>query len=189
MRLFVAVDPGAEVIAGVERAMAALRPKAPDAKWVTVESLHVTLAFLGERDPADAAEIGAALSRVAAGRAPFDLRFRGGGVFGRAQRPRVLWAGCEGDAGALDALQRDVGSALAPLGYRPDRGSFSAHLTLARARAPSGDGRLTECIRLLEGVELGAARIEELRLYESQLLPEGPRYLVVSGARLAGRGG
>lgn len=40
MRLFVAVDPGAEVIAGVERAMAALRPKAPDAKWVTVESLH-----------------------------------------------------------------------------------------------------------------------------------------------------
>lgn len=186
MRLFVAVDPGAEVVSGVERAIAALRPAAPGAKWVKAEALHLTLAFLGERDPGDVPGIGEALSRAAAGHGPIALRLRGGGVFGRPQRPRVLWAGCEGEVEALAALRRDVVSALAPLGYRPDREQWSAHLTLARAREQGGDRRLTECIPELAKVDFGAARIEEVRLYESELRPEGPRYRVAASARLAG---
>src|SRR5262245_38624709 len=134
MRLFVAIDPGPDVTRTIEQTLGTLGPKAPSAKWVKADNLHVTLAFLGERDPADAPAIGEALARAAAGHRPFELRFRGGGVFGRPARPRVLWVGCEGDLQALQALYRDVVAALAPFGFTPDRPEFSAHLTLARAR-------------------------------------------------------
>lgn len=186
MRLFVAVNPGLDVLRRIEHLLTVLRPKAPSAKWVKTDSLHLTLAFLGERSPEDAATIGEAVTRVAAAHAPFELRFSGGGAFGRPSRPKVLWAGCDGDAAALNALHADVSSALAPLGYVPDHRDFNAHLTLARARDASGDIGLSRCVETLRTEDFGVARVEEVFLYESRLSPAGAHYEVVARARLAG---
>lgn len=186
MRLFVAVDPGPAVVERIRTAIALVTPTAPTAKWVKAENLHVTLAFLGQRDAADAPKIGEALQQAAAGHRPFTLCFRGAGTFGRPRRPRVLWAGCEGDVEALGALHRDVVSALQPLGYTPDRPELSAHLTLARAKDPGGDACITDCIPALRHADFGAVSIEAVHLYESHLSPHGPRYTVIASARLGG---
>src|SRR5262245_15462651 len=114
MRLFVAVDPGVDVVRRIAHVLDAIRPKAPAAKWVKPDSLHLTLAFLGERPPDDVPKLEEALSRAASGQAPFDIRFVGGGGFGRPSRPKVLWIGCEGDLAALQSLHTAVAAALAP---------------------------------------------------------------------------
>ncbi len=186
MRLFVAVTPGVDVLRKIEHTLLALRPKALAAKWVQVDNLHLTLAFLGERSPEDAALIGEALARVAAGHAPFELRFCGGGGFGRPSRPRVLWVGCEGDTAALNALSTDIASALAPLGFVPDQREFNAHLTLARARDTGGDVALSRCVDSLRNEDFGTTRVQEVNLYESQLSAGGPRYEPILRARLSG---
>jgi 2'-5' RNA ligase len=45
----------------------------------------------------------------------------------------VIWIGLEGNLQPLFDLERDIGRALTPLGYKPDK-PFSPHLTLGRVR-------------------------------------------------------
>lgn len=189
MRLFVAITPGAEVAAGLSRAASELRATAPGAKWIKGEAVHVTLAFLGERDPAEVPAITGALEAAAVGHAPFVLRASGGGAFGRPGRPRVLWVGCEGDLGALRALHADVVRALEPLGYAPDRDTLTPHLTLARSREAGGDRALARCAEALSGRDLGEVRVEAIELYESRLAPSGAIYTVAGRAPLGARAG
>jgi 2'-5' RNA ligase len=186
VRLFVAVTPDPEVIARFAAAQGALRRHAPSAKWVSPDGMHLTLAFLGERDPADAARIAGALEAAVGSRAPFVLRLRGGGAFGRPARPRVLWIGCEGAVDALRALHADVLRALAPFGHEPDRRDLTAHLTLCRAREQGGDRDLAACLPLLRDQDFGEVRVGSVELYESRLSGAGPRVAVVSRAPLTG---
>lgn len=184
MRLFVAVSPSAEVLGRIEQSLHSLRLRAPSAKWVKVDNMHLTLAFLGERDAADVPKLSEALSGAASKHAPFELCFRGGGGFGRPSRPRILWAGCEGDTAALAALQKDVEAALVPLGYVAEQREYNAHLTLARAKEQGGDFKLAGCIEVLEKADFGVTRVEEVTLYESRLSPGGARYEALHRAPL-----
>jgi 2'-5' RNA ligase len=186
VRLFVAVTPGVDVLRRIEHTLDAVRPKAPAAKWVKLDNLHLTLAFLGERSPEDAAAMGEALVAVAAARAPFDLRFCGAGSFGRPSRPRVLWVGCEGDTSALNALCAEVSAALSPLGYVPESSELNAHLTLARSRDTGGEPALSRCLESLRTEDFGVTRVQEVNLYESRLTAGGPSYEPLARARLSG---
>lgn len=184
MRLFVAVDPSPEVTALIDRAIARLRPGSPSARWVAASSIHVTLAFLGEIDESVIPAITAALAEVAARHAPFSLHFRGGGSFGSPRRPKILWAGVEGQRDGLAALQRDVEASLVPLGYTPEARGFSPHVTLARARDQGGDPTLAAAAAALRDEDFGQTEIASLILYASALGPGGARYTPVSTARL-----
>lgn len=138
MRLFVAVNPGLDVLRRIEHLLTVLRPKAPSAKWVKTDSL-----------PPDAGVPGSALRRTprrserpsgaSRRRTPRSSCGSRAGTLGGRAGPEALGVGCDGDAAALNALHADVSSALAPLGYVPDHRDFNAHLTLARARDAAGD--------------------------------------------------
>jgi 2'-5' RNA ligase len=103
-----------------------------------VEDLHLTLQFLGPTPQSDIAPIGRALQSVAAEHAPVEVTYPRIGAFPDVRRPRVLWAGVEAPAGALGELARALGAALEPLGYRPERRAFHAHVTLARVHRRPG---------------------------------------------------
>lgn len=186
MRLFVAVTPEKEALSRLSAALDELRGHAPSSKWVKPAGIHLTLAFLGERPPEDAPRIGDALAAETRLHAPFALRLRGGGAFGRPGRPRVLWVGCEGQIDALRALHQGVTRALAPLGYVPDRAELTAHLTLCRAREQGGDRQLVRCVELLGDRDFGEVRVEAVELYESRLTPAAAEYTVVTRAPLGG---
>ena len=64
MRLFVALDLEEEIRRGVARFIEDLRELAPQARWVNVESLHVTLKFIGETSDSKVKEVETALSQV-----------------------------------------------------------------------------------------------------------------------------
>jgi RNA 2',3'-cyclic 3'-phosphodiesterase len=173
MRLFTAVTLGSTVEAWAAAAMQRLRALAPKARWVNAEGLHLTLVFLGEVAEARLSALGEALTSVAGHHPPFTLTIEGGGCFGTARSPSVLWAGVGGDRVALEALQAEVATALEPLGFPREKRPYTAHLTLARAKAPRGDAALLECRRALEAEHGGQAHVEHLTLFESK----GGRYL------------
>ena len=52
MRLFVALDIDEEIRHRIARFIDGIEGFAPEARWVTPESLHVTLKFIGEQPDA-----------------------------------------------------------------------------------------------------------------------------------------
>jgi 2'-5' RNA ligase len=185
VRLFVAVDVGARVAGALGETIAGLRATAPDAKWVSAEGAHVTLAFLGHVADERVAAIETAVTEVASRHAPLGLRIRGGGGFGSSKRPRVLWIGIDGEVDLLAAVQRDLAEALRPLGFEPEQRAFKPHLTVARARDARGDVALAACVQTLAELDLGEVRIDAVVLYRSDLSRAGARYTALARPPLA----
>jgi RNA 2',3'-cyclic 3'-phosphodiesterase len=139
MRLFVAVLPPPEILAGLDRFLAPHRESWPQLRWVERDLLHLTMAFLGETDERTLGRLLPRLERAAARYPKIALSFAGAGAFpGGGAHARVLWTGVYGDRGTLvrmaasmNAAGRRAGS---PIG---EHKSFRPHLTLARCRQPT----------------------------------------------------
>ncbi|RJS18462.1 RNA 2',3'-cyclic phosphodiesterase [Corallococcus sp. H22C18031201] len=168
MRLFTAVTLGTDLEARATDAMRALRGRAPRARFVQPEGLHLTLLFLGEVPESSLDALREALEPVGVMHAPFTLSVGGGGFFGPPAHPRVLWADVRGDVAALKALQADVAQGLEPLGFKSEHAEYTAHLTLARARESRGDPALADCARSLVGSDWGHAHVDRFILFESR---------------------
>jgi 2'-5' RNA ligase len=116
-RLFVAVYPPAPAItdlAGLVSRLAFTRPhpEGLSLRPVPPEQWHVTVAFLGELDPAQLDATIAAMSATAAAtpHAP-RLRLSGGGRFPNG-RAAAIWAGLHGDLDELHELANRLRGAL-----------------------------------------------------------------------------
>ena len=184
MRAFIALELGEEICGRLEVELLRLRKLAPFARWVKPESLHLTLAFLGEIADAGVPAICEALAKAARRHAPLNLKVSGNGTFGPLLAPKVLWAGVEGELGALAALQADVAAGLAELGHRPDFEQFEPHVTLARSKNPRGDPELTRCADALRGAAFGQVRVGEVALFSSHTDAEGMRYAAIARCEL-----
>ncbi|HSB75037.1 MAG TPA: RNA 2',3'-cyclic phosphodiesterase, partial [Terriglobales bacterium] len=131
MRLFVALDLDAVIRERITRFLEGVREFAPDARWVSAGSLHLTLKFVGEQPDRNLEAIERALAEL---RSPAtSLNFHGYGFFPTARSARVFWIGVDADE-HLANLAGLVESALEPLGIRPEGRAFSPHLTLARGK-------------------------------------------------------
>jgi 2'-5' RNA ligase len=144
MRLFVAAqmpgDVAGELFAWGSRAVA--RDEA--LRGVPLESLHVTLVFLGTREPGDVEPVAGALARAVAGeRWPEELAV-GDVLWLAPRRPHVLTVAVQDPSGALGALQERLADELsAAIGFQPERRRFRPHVTVARVRrgrVPRTDG-------------------------------------------------
>lgn len=189
MRVFVAVDPGAELLAKVGELIRELSPRAPSAKWVEPAGLHITLAFMGEIGEERLPLVIAAAGSAAALHRPLALRIEKGGAFGTRRRPRVLWLGVGGAVAALTAIHRDLEQALSvAAGYVPEDRPFEPHLTLARSRDPRGDPALDACAQAIQDADFGETWVREIVVYQSELTPKGARYTALARVPLEGIG-
>lgn len=171
MRAFVAIDvpePLRRALAAVARDLRGVRPVRPD-------GIHLTLRFLGEVDEARVPALVDVL-RASAGPA-LRLRIAGGGAFPSPERPRVLWAGVQGDVARLTELVARIEAALRAAGFPPEQRAYAPHVTLGR-----GLGRVapSELRRLFDLGDLGGIEAREIVLYRSELRPEGARHEVVA---------
>lgn len=163
MRLFVALDLEPGITARLHQALQSWRRIAPQARWTQVESMHLTLKFIGEVPPPMEERIIAALGGI---RLPaFPIEMTGVGTFPGPQRARVFWAGIQPST-ALALLARSVEEQLLPLGIAADQRPFSPHLTLARGRTPT---ELKPLLSLLEEAPplWGRQFAETFYLYQS----------------------
>lgn len=171
MRLFVAIDLSEAVKDELSRVIEALRPGAPEAKWVPRDNLHLTLAFLGEVGEQRLRAVSTAVGSVAGGVAAFESRLEEVGTFPSPRRARVVWVGLADAGGGLAGLADACAEALEPLGFPPERRAFTPHLTLARFRRPADASRLPEV-----GIDPAPFAVEALTLFRSHLARPAPRY-------------
>ncbi len=189
MRLFVALDLDDAIRNRIGLFMDGVRNFAPDVRWVRRESLHVTLKFIGERQPESVEQIKIALASVQSTVIP--IAFRGFGFFPTAKSPRVFWIGMQAGP-ELAALAKAVDDATAALGIPKEEHPFTPHLTLARSgsgapRRQKGDSpnrnfhRLQEKLAALPSPEFGTMAAHEFFLFESELGRGGSRYKKLAG--------
>lgn len=166
MRAFVALElpeAFADEVAGLARQLATVC----EGRFVSPESHHLTLAFLGEVGEAETRLAMAAMDDACAGMGPIPLAARGLGTFGRP-RDATLWLGIE-PVDELTSLAARLREGLAARGLAFDDKPFLAHVTLAR-RVRMPRGALPDLAFPLPDE---ATRVT---LFRSYLEPTGARY-------------
>jgi 2'-5' RNA ligase len=141
-------------------------------RWLPVDQLHLTLAFLGEVDATAEKSLRERLAGVQV--PPFYLPIKGVGTFGGA-RPSVIWAGVGSGHPHLYALHKHLHDALFAAGLDPELRAFHPHVTLARAKEVSA-ATLRPFLREHETDDFCLLRITGFTLFSSDLGPRGARH-------------
>src|SRR5262249_41813938 len=141
-RLFVALDLPERVREGLaawgrdELVDPALRPTRP-------ESLHVTLVFLGDRDPAEVEEIAAVVERSGVPAPAMKLE----DPISLPRRRRASLFALPAPSAAASSLQKGLVDRLITAGlYERERRDFWPHVTVARVRAEGHGSRRSAAV-------------------------------------------
>jgi RNA 2',3'-cyclic 3'-phosphodiesterase len=185
-RLFVALDLPEKTREGLavwgREALAdpALRPVAP-------ESLHITLAFLGQRPEKEIDSIAAAVRESAAPAPWVELR----NPEQRPPRGKAKLYALPAISPGAEALQAGLEQRLVSEGfYKPEKRLFWPHVTVARVRPEARGSRRPAVVseppgQIPEG--LMEPRISvRMTLYRSVLQPSGARYVPLAQVELPG---
>ncbi|HEY2154395.1 MAG TPA: RNA 2',3'-cyclic phosphodiesterase [Isosphaeraceae bacterium] len=187
-RTFIALPVPGAVRTKLEALQKTLAPGVEGARWVGPDAFHLTLAFLGDVADPDLNAVCLAVAESVRRQPRFSLEVRGLGAFPDAQRPRILWAGIEGDLDALAAVQRAAFEASTAAGYRPADERFHPHVTLARlkpGRGPAAD--LAPVLARYRAWKAGPFPIDTVTTYASTTSPDGPAYAPLGRAALAAK--
>jgi len=186
VRLFVALDLPEEMREGIvawgreELADPALRPVAP-------ESLHITLAFLGQRPEEEIDRI-AEVVREGAGPAPWVELLE---PESRPPRGRARVYALPALSPGTEALQAVIVRGLVEGGfYKPEKRPFWPHVTVARVRSEGRGSKRPAVVENPPGKlaeRLMEARIcRRMTLYRSELKLTGAHYVPLAQVELPG---
>lgn len=188
IRSFIAIELPEEARSGLGKLRNELeRVEHAFVKWVNPEGIHLTLKFLGSIPSKQVAEVGEAMEGATRGISPFHLEISGLGAFPNLKQPRVLWVGISGELDKLLGLQRNIDSALSPLGFTKEERPFVPHLTLARIRERASPGERRTFGELVVSTifeDKYHIAVDAISLMRSQLTPAGAIYTRLSVVRL-----
>lgn len=191
IRTFVAIELDKALKTALRRIQASLKNSQVShiARWVSPDSVHLTLKFLGNVPVTRVEEIGQAVHQACQPYAPFQICLTDLGCFPHARRPRVIWVGIGGEVETLVRLQRSVDSELNRIGFKPEKRGFTPHLTLARIRDRARPHERQELARLVSMAQVdttASMTVREVHLIRSDLRPSGAVYTRLAAALLEG---
>jgi 2'-5' RNA ligase len=174
-RTFIAIDivPGLRLTQMLTFLKAELSGES--VKWVQVDNMHLTIAFLGDTDDQTVNKVSSMLSQKCDRLSEFEINIAGAGVFKSIYDPRVIWAGIE-DTNELRVLYDTIKSGLDDLGIKTEERTFNPHLTLGRIKTMKNSALLKGLIEKYSGTTLQKVTVSELVFFESILQPAGPVY-------------
>lgn len=183
MRTFIAIEIPPEVKTALAALQDELRHAGAEVSWTKPDNIHLTLKFLGEVEAQRIVTIEQACAATAAECAPFELRLAGTGVFPDARRPRVLWAGLDGDVENARRMQMRLDERLSAAGFAREEKAFQLHLTIGRVKSNRNARQL---VALADAHALPALSftVREIVLMKSELHPAGARYTPLARAPL-----
>lgn len=126
------------------------------------DSLHLTLAFLGEQPVGRIDELRSLADGVCG--EPFELMLSRAGSY---QRNRVVWGGPETTPMQLSVLVERLGAALRSRRFPVESRPFSAHVTLVRNARQAPSALIDPPLRW---------RVDHFALMRSRLGSDGARY-------------
>lgn len=180
MRLFVAIAlPDAQ-----KAALAGFMRLVPVGRWPEPETLHLTLAFLGEVAPDRVEQVADALDGL--GAAPFEIALGAPATFEGAA-PKVVFLPPV-DPAPLVALNRRIRGALHAAGVAVARETYRPHVTIARLPVPlaSGDAeRLAGWLASQSRFRLAPFTADGFTLFRSHLRAGGARHEPLADFALA----
>jgi len=187
MRCFIAIDIGKEIrsaLGGLQRQLQdGVDVKKGDVKWVNPDNIHLTLKFLGEIKDEKVVEVCNIVKDVAGRNKSFELDIESVGHFG-GKSPKVLWVGTGRGEENLLELQEDIEKSLALVGWPQETREFSGHLTLCRVRNPKAGIKLAQVSEDYKDFKLGTMSADSVSVYQSQLKPTGPVYILLGNYKL-----
>ena len=164
MRLFTAIVPGSEIIAGTEDMVSSLRRAGIRGNYTKPANIHITLAFIGEYpDPKKVLEAMRSVTFE-----PYRLALRGAGHF-----RDLIWAGIDSDGELADHVSR-LRQALDRYGIPYDRKPFSPHITIIRGASVIPDA--------IPGPSEAEMTVKSIVLMRSDRTPSGMVYAPVGRA-------
>ncbi len=180
MRLFVAVPLSLQAEKSVAKLLKKLKEKHWWVRWQTPEQLHLTLAFLGEKDAFELEKIKKCLRSFKPSLAAFRVAFKGLGCFPNYFFPKVIWLGLKGDLKSLASLQKGLQNQLEKEGFKFEQKPFLPHLTLGRIKKECPLPQRQEIGRQLQSLRVLSFAsewfIQKLVLYQSRCLSQGAFY-------------
>jgi 2'-5' RNA ligase len=187
MRTFIAIELDDACRRRLVKAVELLRPLAAGVRWVSAESLHLTLKFIGEMDELAVPAAIEALGPAAAVAEPFTMRVAGVSGFPPHGKPRVVHVGIEEPSGVLAAVQATVEHVLAEgLGVAPEGRRWTAHITLGRVKDARRCPRVEQIAAAVPEQDFGLVDVDSLVLMASDLRPTGAVYTPVHRFHLGG---
>jgi len=190
MRLFLAIDPDERARATLADVLAhaaeALGPAASALRWMTPDSVHLTLHFLGDV-ASDRARLLIDALKPRAAAAPFRISLDRFGAFPPSGPPRTIWLGLGAGTEDVNAVHAELGRRLTALGFASESRPFSPHLTVARVR-DQHRSRVQGIRGALASIRLPPLEwtVSRALLYESDLSGPRPRYTEVGHLELEG---
>ncbi|MDF7825891.1 RNA 2',3'-cyclic phosphodiesterase [Pontiellaceae bacterium B12227] len=183
LRAFIAIEIESEIRARLSEFQQKLKQTDADVRWVKPENIHLTLAFLGNIPASILQPLETALREKFQSLEPFRIDIQGTGVFGRRNRPSVVWAGIQ-ETPALMELQQCVVDALGmvPVDYHDNR--FRPHLTLGRFKSLDQLDELFQTLEKEAKAPFGTQEVKAVQIIQSELLPDGAKYTVLQRLKL-----
>ena len=175
IRAFVCLELPENIRAAVDRHITGpLKETGVKCSWVKPDNIHLTLKFLGDVPekmiPKITDTLKEAISKYRRGKYSLSKV----GTFG-GRRPRVVWAGIDGNIEAIAEMAKSIDNAMAKLGFEREKRKFSPHFTVGRIRKPQGTDRLLSRIK---GIKVPSDEFDlgKVILMKSVLSPGGSIY-------------
>lgn len=187
-RTFIGIDIGDAIRTSAVALQKDLAKTGAEVKWVSPESMHVTLLFLGEVDDRELHAVCKEVKSAAATEPPFTLRVSGVGAFPTPRRPKILWAGVTDGAELLQRLYTALEDRMLDLGcYRTEERGYTPHLTLGRVKSDADGFAVAGELQKRLAWDGGRVAVDEVLVFSSQMDRTGPVYTVIGRAPLTGK--
>jgi RNA 2',3'-cyclic 3'-phosphodiesterase len=152
-------------------------------RWMDINNLHVTLAFIGDTDESSVEKITSMLASDFPGFGSIDFRLTGFGVFRNFKDPRILFTDIENPVRLIEAWEI-IKKGLDALNIKLEERNFRPHLTIGRIKYLRDRNNLQELVQKYMNVKLQDVTVSEIVYYESILLPNGSVYKPISKVKL-----
>ncbi|RPJ78295.1 MAG: RNA 2',3'-cyclic phosphodiesterase [Deltaproteobacteria bacterium] len=185
IRSFIAFDLPEEILESIRDVQEQVKKRGVKLKWVPVKNIHLTMKFIGDIQVDLVDKVANMMAESVEGFDAITLSANGMGVFPGLHRPKVLWIGMDGEVDRLDRLQKALDKKLSLIGIQAEKRPFTGHLTIGRAKENLNMVSLKESLRLFYDFQTRPFKINEMKLFQSELLPTGAVYSCIKSVVLS----
>ena len=175
-RLFVGIHIGFEIKHILPSLKSTIQCSSDILKWIPLNNIHLTLYFLGNTPVKNIPSIIQSLESVSVIN-HFKLIIEGTGLFPSVSSPKVLWLGIGDGINELSSLHSLVQQSVREFTETYRKTKFTPHITIAKVRRSYPKIDVLPFLNIV--YSLIGLNVSSICLYESQLLSEGAKYLLL----------
>lgn len=177
MRCFLGIGVDGKLRDGIEGVQKKFEEAGADIKSVGRENLHWTVKFLGDVKENEIKQVDH-IRNVLEDYVPFELEVRGVGVFPSMEYIKVIWIGAGEGRRKLKGLIEDIDQCLSEHGFEREKEETVPHITIGRMKSGKRKEGVKETVKELRDKKLGTMSVGNVKLFESELTPDGPVYTI-----------